>query len=37
MKVFVYGCGILAMDAIRWHFGKNEYIDVTPVLGYFST
>lgn len=29
MKVFVYGCRILDMDAIRWHFGKNEYIDVT--------
>lgn len=29
MKVFVYGCRILDMDAIRWHFGKNDYIDVT--------
>lgn len=29
MKVFVYGFREIDMDSIRWHFGKNEYIDVT--------
>lgn len=29
MKVFTYGFDKLQMEDIRWHFGKEEYIDVT--------
>ena len=29
MKLFTYGFNRVQMDAIRWHFGKEEYIDVT--------
>lgn len=29
MKVFVYGFSKVDMELIRWHFGNNEYIDVT--------
>ncbi len=27
MKLFTYGFNRVQMDAIRWHFGKEEYID----------
>lgn len=29
MRVFTYGIEANKMDAIRWTFGKAEYIDVT--------
>lgn len=29
MKLFTYGFNQVQMDAIRWHFGKEEYVDVT--------
>jgi len=30
MKAFTYGIEDRKMDAIRWHFGKAEYMDTTP-------
>lgn len=29
MRIFTYGIEDGKMDAIRWHFGKAEYVDVT--------
>ena len=30
MRIFTYGIEDIKMDAVRWRFGKADYIDVTP-------